>query len=76
MIKTKQTYRFTRNVRDPYCEHGVGLWCDVDAFRAAEEVAWVDLKPDLREGTAVEGPVLELRERKSTWKKGSESGPA
>ena len=27
-------------VRDPYCEHGVGLWCDVDAFRAAEEDTW------------------------------------
>ena len=38
-------------VRDPYCEHGVGLWCDVDAFRAAEEGTWVCLKLDLREGT-------------------------
>ena len=38
-------------VRDPYCEHGVGLWCDVDAFRAAEEGTWLGLKLDLREGT-------------------------
>ena len=38
-------------VRDAYCEHGVGLWCDVDAFRAAEEGTWVCLKLDLREGT-------------------------
>ena len=38
-------------VRGPYCEHGVGLWCDVDVFRAAEEGAWVGLKLDLREGT-------------------------
>ena len=35
-------------VRDPYCEHGVGLWCDVDVLCAAEEGAWERLKLDLR----------------------------
>ena len=37
-------------VRGPYWQLGVGL-CDVDAFRAAEEGAWVGLKPDLQGGT-------------------------
>ena len=37
-------------VRGPYCQLGVGL-CDVDAFRAAEEGAWVGSKPDLQGGT-------------------------
>ena len=37
-------------VRGPYCQLGLGL-CDVDAFRAAEEGAWVGSKPDLQGGT-------------------------
>ena len=41
-------------VRGPYCQLDVGL-CDVDVFlhwnSAAEEGAWVDLKPDLQGGT-------------------------
>ena len=41
-------------VRGPYCQLDVGL-CDVDVFRhwnsAAEEGAWVGLKPDLQGGT-------------------------
>ena len=40
----------TSVVRGPYCQLGVGL-CDVDAFRAAEEGAWVGLKPGLQGGT-------------------------
>ena len=35
-------------VRSPYCQPGVGL-CDVDAFRTAEEGAWVGLKQDSKE---------------------------
>ena len=41
-------------VRGPYCQLDVGL-CDVDVFlhwnSAAEEGAWVGLKPDLQGGT-------------------------
>ena len=41
-------------VRSPYCQLDVGL-CDVDVFlhwnSAAEEGAWVVLKPDLQGGT-------------------------
>ena len=41
-------------VRGPYCQLDVGL-CDVDVFlhwnSAAEESAWVGLKPDLQGGT-------------------------
>ena len=41
-------------VRGPYCQLDVGL-CDVDVFlhwnNAAEEGAWVGLKPDLQGGT-------------------------
>ena len=41
-------------VRGPCCQLDVGL-CDVDVFRhwnsAAEEGAWVGLKPDLQGGT-------------------------
>ena len=41
-------------VRGPHCQLDVGL-CDVDVFRhwnsAAEEGAWVGLKPDLQGGT-------------------------
>ena len=40
----------TSLVRGPYCQLGVGL-CDADAFRAAEEGAWVSSKPDLQGGT-------------------------
>ena len=44
----------TSLVRGPYCQLDVGL-CDVDVFlhwnRAAEEGAWVGLKPDLQGGT-------------------------
>ena len=38
------------SLRGPYYQLGVGL-CDVDAFRAAEEGAWVGSKPDLQGGT-------------------------
>ena len=40
----------TSLVRGPYCQLAVGL-CDVDAFRAAEQGAWVGSKPDLQGGT-------------------------
>ena len=44
-----------------YCQLSVA-WCDVDAFRAAEEGAWVGVKPDLqrrhRFGPAYKGNVF------------------
>ena len=68
-------------VRGPYCQLDVGL-CDVDVFlhwnRAAEEGAWVGLKPDLQGGTGFN--LLRVHfwtpvQRKTCFKKGSESGP-
>ena len=68
-------------VRSPYCQLDVGL-CDVDVFlhwnSAAEEGAWVVLKPDLQGGTgfnllrSIFGPPC----RGNVFQKGSESGPA
>ena len=68
-------------VRSPYCQLDVGL-CDVDVFlhwnSAAEEGAWVVLKPDLQGGTGFNllrvhfGPPC----RGNVVSKGSESGPA
>ena len=46
---------------------------------AAEEGAWVGLKPDLQGGTGFqpgEGPFLDPRAKETCFKKGSESGPA
>ena len=69
-------------VRSPYCQLDVGL-CDVDVFlhwnSAAEEGAWVVLKPDLQGGTGfnlLRGPFLDPRAEETCFKKGSESGPA
>ena len=68
-------------VRGPYCQLDVGL-CDVDVFlhwnRAAEEGAWVGLKPDLPRRHRIqpaEGPFLDPRAKETCFKKGSESGP-
>ena len=58
-------------VRGLYCQLDVGL-CDVDVFlhwnRAAEEGAWVGLKPDFKEAP-------DPRAKETCFKKGSESGP-
>ena len=69
-------------VRGLYCQLDVGL-CDIDVFlhwnSAAEEGAWVGLKPDLQGGTGFqpgEGPFLDPRAKETCFKKGSESGPA
>ena len=61
----------TSLVRGPHSEHGVGLWCDVDAFRAAEEVAWVGLKPSSEKDRIqpVEGPVLDPRAKETYLKR-------
>ena len=66
----------TSLVRGPHSEHGVGLWCDVDAFRAAEEVACVGLKPSSEkdriqpvEGPVLDGPVLDPRAKETYLKR-------
>ena len=61
-------------VRGPYCQLDVGL-CDVDVFlhwnSAAEEGAWVGLKPDLQGGTGFNqpSPFLDPRARKRVSKR-------
>ena len=70
-------FKLASLVGGPYCQLGVGL----DAFlywnSAAEEGAWVGLKPDLQGGTGFNllrvqtGPSC----KGNVFKKGSESGP-
>ena len=67
-------------VRGPYCQLDVGL-CHVDVFlhwnSAAEEGAWVGLKPDLQRGTGFNQLRVHFWTpvQGNVFQKGSESGP-
>ena len=66
-------------VRNPYCEHGVGLcvglWCDVDAFRAAEEDTWGKTRHPRHRIQFVEVQFWTSVQRKRVLKRGQKVDP-
>ena len=62
-------------VRDPYREHGVGLWCDVDAFRAAEEDTWGKTRRPRHRIQFVEVQFWTSVQRKRVLKRGQKVDP-
>ena len=65
-------------VRGPYCQLGVGLIAFLHWNSAAEEGAWMGLKPDLQGGTGfnlLRVEFLDPHAKETCLKRGSESGP-